>query len=405
MNEAAPAQRLRGEGPLAFGPLDPLHESSEIRAALRAWMRLHHALCLRPAFALDCLERSAGDPVAALAGSGAGIPATQREVAERVSALARAGFCALPVTASAYPERLRTLPDAPPLLFVRGDVSTFAGRAVAIVGARAATSYGLGVARSLAEALAERGVAVVSGLARGIDAAAHRGALEAGGPTLAVQGCGPDVVYPAEHRRLRAEIGAVGAVLTELPLGAPPRAGFFPLRNRLISGLSELVVVVEARERSGSLITARHAADQGREVMAVPGPVTAPTSGGPNRLLRDGATPLIELDDVLDRLESAGPLPDRALPSGDSPKPEASTDSISEASRTVLQALRAEPLQRDALARRLGWATERLEPLLLELELEGWIDEDRDGRLRPRMSRWRGGVRAGSRGGLGGGES
>lgn len=376
-NEAALAQRLRGQGPLVLGPLDPHDAEPAVQAALRAWLRLHHALCLRPAFALECLERSGGDPVGALAASGSLIPCAQHDVAERIAALARAGFGALPVTSPEYPSRLRTLIDAPPLLFVRGEAGLLGERAVAIVGARAASMYGLGVARSLAEALAARGIAVVSGLARGIDAAAHRGALAGGGPTWAVQGCGPDIVYPAEHRRLRAEIVAGGAVLSELPPGAPPRAAFFPLRNRLISGLAELVVVVEARERSGSLITARHAADQGREVMAVPGPLTAPTSGGSNRLLRDGATPLIEIEDVLDRLGVSDPLPaSSAAGAGRAIGP------LDSATRTILEALEAEAMDRDTLARRLGWPSERLEPLLVELELEGRVAEDRDGRLR-----------------------
>lgn len=385
IDEAAPAQRLRGRGPFARGPLDPGDGASASQAALRAWLRLHAALCLRPAFALELLERSAGDPAAALAASGELLPCSEGELGERVRGLARAGFSALPVCAPDYPDALRTLADAPPLLFVRGDVSALGRRGVAIVGARAATSYGLGVARALGEALAARGITVVSGLARGIDAAAHRGALASGGPTVAVQGCGPDVVYPAEHRRLRAEVAGVGAVISELPLGAPPRAAFFPLRNRLISGLAEIVIVVEARERSGSLITARHAADQGREVMAVPGALTAPTSGGPNRLLRDGATPLLELADVIDRLEASGPLTvAEESPTGASPDQARPASSPDAAGRRLLELLGREPMDREALARRLGWPSERLESALLELELEGLVREDRDGRLRPR---------------------
>jgi len=386
IDQAAVAQRLRGRGPLPHGPLDPGDGAPASQAALRAWLRLHAALCLRPAFALDMLERSAGDPAAALSASGELLPCSEGELGERVRGLARAGFRALPVCSPDYPEALRTLVDAPPLLFVCGDAAALGRRSVAIVGARAATSYGLGVARGLSAALAARGIAVVSGLARGVDAAAHRGALAAGGPTVAVQGCGPDVVYPAEHRRLRAEIAGGGAVISELPLGARPRAAFFPLRNRLISGLAEIVIVVEARERSGSLITARHAADQGREVMAVPGPLTMPTSGGSNRLLRDGATPLLELSDVIDRLEAGSPLPVAGEPAAIAPsersRPQQSPPDA--AARLLIGLLEHEPMDREALARRLDWPTERVESVLLELELEGLVQEDRDARLRPR---------------------
>jgi DNA processing protein len=173
---------------------------------------------------------------------------------------------------------------------------------VAIVGSRAATSGGLEIAGQLAFDLARAGVVVVSGLARGCDAAAHRGALDAGGRTLAVVGCGVDVIYPAEHRQLHARIAASGMVAGELPPGVPPRRHHFPLRNRLISGLSRAVVVVEASERSGSLITAACALEQGREVMAVPGSVAGGRYGGSHALLRDGARLVQSAADILDEL-------------------------------------------------------------------------------------------------------
>ena len=197
---------------------------------------------------------------------------------------------------------------------MRGDVDALAAPSVAIVGSRAATAYGLDTAYQLARDLARAGVVVVSGLARGIDGAAHRGALEAGGRTVAVLACGPDRVYPASHRGLARRIERQGAVVSELPLGTHPLPAFFPLRNRLISGMASAVVIVEARERSGSLITAGHAANQGVDVFAVPGPITAPTSAGPNRLLRDGAYVALEAADVLRELGI--PVPAGASPAG-----------------------------------------------------------------------------------------
>jgi DNA processing protein len=228
---------------------------------------------------------------------------------------------------------------------------------------------------------------VVSGLARGVDAAAHEGALEAGA-TLAFQACGPDRLYPPEHRRLAGRIARRGAVVSELPLGTPPRPAYFPLRNRLISGLAEAVVVVEARERSGSLVTARHAAEQGTDVYAVPGPITAPTSRGPHRLLRDGAIPLTTPEDLLEDLKL------RPAPGGgahvllrQSPAA-APADPLA---RAVLAALEDAPLTRDELARRLGSPVGALRAALSMLELEGRVTEDRDGRLTcasPRGGAW-----------------
>ena len=226
----------------------------EITAALRAGQRPRELLARLPAEHLpdaDWLDRS-----------------------ER--ALAELGAVALPWGSPGYPPRLAQLADAPPVLSVRGDPSALGQVAVAIVGSRAASVYGLAVARQVAGELAAAGVVVVSGLAFGIDAAAHEAALAAGGRTVAVQACGLDRVYPAAHRDLAERIARSGAVVTEFALGVPPLRAFFPLRNRLISALARAVVVVEARARSGSLVTARHAADQGVDVFAVPG--TAITS-------------------------------------------------------------------------------------------------------------------------------
>jgi DNA processing protein len=313
-----------------------------------------------------------------------------------VEELARIRARLLPFSSSAYPERLRRLVDAPPLLVVRGDASVLRAPAVAIVGARAATSYGRTVARDLAAALARAGLVIVSGLAVGVDAAAHEGALQAGGLTAAFQACGPDRVYPAVHRRLAERIARAGAVVSELPPGTPPRSPHFPLRNRLISASSLAVVVVEARRRSGSLITARHAADQGVDVYAVPGPITAPTSQGPNHLIQDGAIPLLTPTDILEPLSRTLSLPfvelqpggDKAAaggPSADEAQRARAAHHSSEGSaitRSILAALRDTPMTRDQLAERLGLSVSALALDLIQLELDGRVAEDRDGRLR-----------------------
>jgi len=232
------------------------------------------------------------------------------------------------------------------------------------------------VAEELARGLASAGAVVVSGLARGVDASAHRGAL-AEGSTWAVLGCGPDILYPSEHRKLADGVVASGAILTELPPGHPPAAHHFPLRNRVISGLVQAVVVVEARLRSGSLITARHALAQGREVLVVPGAIDSPTSAGTNALLRDGARPVLGVEDVFEAL-------------GDGLTPGSSPPRVGQAAATpddpelqrVLEALRHEPLEKDALQRLLGTSARELSLRLVELELDGFVCRDRDGRFR-----------------------
>jgi DNA processing protein len=207
-----------------------------------------------------------------------------------------------PFGSACYPAPLARIDDPPPVLWMRGARYPSDSPAVAIVGSRAASPYALEVAASLGSELAARGVLVVSGLARGVDSAAHRGALEAAGLTAAVLGCGPDRVYPAEHRQLAAAIAESGVLVTEFPPGAPPLPHHFPRRNRIISGLALAVVVVEASERSGSLITAACALEQGREVMAVPGNVLGGRNRGSHALLKDGAKIVESSDDILEEL-------------------------------------------------------------------------------------------------------
>lgn len=239
------------------------------------------------------------------------------------------GIVAVPLVDERYPPLLACINDPPPVLWAKGDFETLARPAVAVIGSRAASPYALQVGTRIAAELAERGIVVVSGLARGVDSAAHRGCLEGRGSTAAVLGCGLDRVYPPEHADLASEIAGHGVLLAELAPGAAPLPEHFPLRNRIISGLSLATVVVEASEHSGSLITARCALEQGRDVMAVPGSVLTGRNRGSHALLRDGARIVESADDILGELgwpglaETAasprkslisGPLIDRMLP-------------------------------------------------------------------------------------------
>jgi len=221
------------------------------------------------------------------------------QVAERIQSL---GVSVLTWEEAAYPRRLKEIDQPPPVLYVRGTLLPEDDWAVAIVGTRRVTAYGRQVAEEVAASLAHSGVTVVSGLARGVDSIAHQAAVNAGGRTLAVLGNGVDQVYPPENRRLADQIMEHGAVLSDYALGTQPDGVNFPPRNRIISGLSLAVVIVEAGLTSGALITATFAAEQGRDVFAVPGNITAPQSQGTNRLIRDGAQPLLSPQDVLEAL-------------------------------------------------------------------------------------------------------
>lgn len=270
-----------------------------------------------------------------------------------------------------YPARLRALADAPLLLFVQGDPDVLALPQLAVVGSRAATPQGAANARAFAEALAARGLAITSGLAVGIDAAAHEGTLAVGGITVAVCATGLDRVYPARHRGLAREIAATGALVSEFPVGVGPKAEHFPRRNRVIAGLSLGVLVVEAARDSGSLITARLAGEQGREVFAIPGSIHNPQARGCHHLIRQGAKLVESVDDVLEELgPQIGPaLRDAGLrPSADgAPSP-------------ILEALGAESLDFDQLAERCGLDVATLSSDLLRLELEGRVVQSVDGR-------------------------
>ena len=266
-----------------------------------------------------------------------------------------------------YPALLRAL-ASPPRLWVRGRLAPEDALAVAIVGARRASDYGLVVAERLAFDLAARGVTVVSGLARGIDTAAHRGALAAGGRTVAVLGSGIDVIYPPENRALAEQIADQGALVTQFAPGTPPLAAHFPARNRILAALALGVVVVEASERSGALITAGHAADLGREVFAVPGKITAETSRGVHGLIRDGATLIRDCHDIVQEL----PEPWRSAVRAPHRPPDERAPVDGEDER-VLRLLRAdEPQHVDVLVARAGLPPARTAAALVRLELAGW---------------------------------
>ncbi|MBI1983211.1 MAG: DNA-protecting protein DprA, partial [Acidobacteria bacterium] len=232
----------------------------------------------------------------------AGLKEAEKEIQEA----AKAGCQLLPHGSDDYPPLLRQIPDAPLVLYVRGDVKLLSQHAVAIVGTRRPSAYGSQVGHRLARDLAERRVVIVSGLARGIDSTAHRGALEANnGKTVAVLGSGADVIYPRENRKLAEKIIETGAVISEFPLGTAPTPENFPIRNRIISGLSLGVVIVEAAEYSGSLITARLAVEQNREVFAVPGNITSAQSFGPNHLIKQGAKLVDQWIDVVEEFPAS----------------------------------------------------------------------------------------------------
>lgn len=220
-----------------------------------------------------------------------------------LAAVEAAGYQLLTWDDDAYPRRLREIHSPPLVLYVEGEILEADSRAVAIVGTRNATDYGKGMTAEIAGYLAGRGVTIVSGLARGIDGIAHRAALKAGGRSIAVLGSGLDVIYPPEHGNLANQIAEAGGLVSDYPLGTEPEPVNFPPRNRIISGLSLAVIVIEAGARSGALITADFAAEQGREMFALPGRVTSHASVGANRLIRDGAHPLLEPEDVLEVLD------------------------------------------------------------------------------------------------------
>ncbi len=267
----------------------------------------------------------------------------------------------------AYPELLRHIFDPPPGLFVRGRLLPEDNLAVSIVGSRRPTPYGLAVSEKLAKELAQAGITVVSGMARGIDTAAHKGALQAGGRTIAVLGCGIDVIYPRENQRLYAQIISAGAVISEFPCGSPPEAWHFPVRNRLISGLARALVVVEAGEKSGALITADLALEQGREVMTVPGNITSNLSRGPNNLIKQGARLVEGGRDVLEEIGLGTLFKPQASPT--------TSLALTMEEERIYQLLSYELVSLDVLIERTGLAASQVLSALMFLEIKGLVNQ------------------------------
>jgi len=279
-----------------------------------------------------------------------------------------------------YPSRLREVPGAPPLLYVNGDPEWLRMPQLAVVGSRSPTPAGEANAREFARELAAAGLTITSGLALGIDAAAHGGALEGGGATIAVTATGPDRVYPARHRALAHAITAQGAVVTEFPLGTGPRRAHFPRRNRMISALAMGTLVVEAGLRSGALITARLAAEQGREVFAIPGSIHNPMARGCHRLIRQGAKLVETAADILEELAPLLDTPTLYPPEAEAPAGGPSSLPTDPEHRELLEAMGHDPVSVDELVQRTGLTVEAVSSMLLILELEGRVGMAGDGR-------------------------
>ncbi|WP_209426331.1 DNA-processing protein DprA [Pararhodobacter sp. SW119] len=335
------------------------------------------------AAALDALPGIAG-----AAGIDSYTPCPRDTVLRERDAAARAGAVMLCLGAPDYPPALAGIPDAPPVLWAVGRRELGQRPAVALVGARNASSLGQRMARKLAEGLGEHGFVLVSGLARGVDAVAHTATLTTG--TIAVLAGGVDILYPTENAPLGTDIGHQGLRISEQPMGLQPQARHFPRRNRLISGLSRAVVVVEAAEGSGSLITARDALDQGREVLAVPGHPLDARAAGCNALIRDGARLIRDVADILEALETplqlqlespaVSPPAHRAPPPAAAPRPARAPDALG-LHRQILDRLGPSPLAEDQLIRDLALPAATLAPAILFLELDGRIERQPGGLL------------------------
>lgn len=286
-----------------------------------------------------------------------------------------------------FPELLRQIQNPPTLIYVSGDIDCLHLPSIAIVGSRNPTRAGVSNAGRFAAELAAAGFCIVSGLAQGIDAAAHRGAMDGGGKTVAVVAHGMDRIYPRQHRRLAGQIGASGAIVSEYPLGFPPRREHFPQRNRLISGLCVGTLVVEAARRSGSLITARLAAEQGREVFAIPGSIHNPMSRGSHRLIRQGAKLTETAADIVEEL---GSLVQQLMQNDQEALQHNDFDEIRDKDyKLLIDALGFDPATTDEIAATSGLTIEKVSSMLLNLELEGHIEAHSGGQYsRTRSNLW-----------------
>lgn len=292
----------------------------------------------------------------------------QRFAGEECRRLAASKARLITFTSAEYPKSLFEIPDPPPFLYVLGNIGLLQP-AIAIVGSRRATTYGLRTTAHLAEELARQGVTVISGMARGIDTAAHRGALAGGGPTAGVLGCGIDKVYPPENRKLFEQMADQGCLISEFSLGTLPLAENFPRRNRIISGLSQGVLVVEAAENSGSLITAQYALEQGREVFAVPGNIGSAANRGSNRLLKQGAKLVDSTEDILEE------LPGYKGSSNSSQPPASRSFSLTPKEAAIYELLAHAPLHIDDIISQTELTAGEVSSMLLHLELKGAVTQ------------------------------
>jgi len=294
----------------------------------------------------------------------------EKKVERELSLLRRVGGTIVTSGDETYPSRLKNIYDPPPVLYMRGRLRKEDDVAVAIVGSRKTSSYGRAMTERVSQELASRGVTIVSGMARGIDSVAHQGAISAGGRTIAVLGCGVDVVYPPENRNLFQDIIDHGAVLSEFPMGSPPEGSHFPKRNRVISGLSVGVVVVEAGQRSGSLITANCALEQGRDVFAVPGNIGMASSRGTNQLIKQGAKLVESSQDILIEITPQWQKENETTPPAEDP-----VRHLPEEQRGLYGLLAETPIHIDEIIRESQLEPGRVMSLLLELELKGLVSQ------------------------------
>ncbi len=294
----------------------------------------------------------------------------EKVVKKELSLLEKVGGKIFVLKDDAYPERLKDIYDPPALLYVRGELRREDELAVAIVGSRKTSPYGRWFTEKIGQDLARYGVTIVSGMARGIDSVAHKGALQGGGRTIAVLGCGIDVIYPSENRELFHQIIEHGAVLSEFPMGSPPEGGHFPRRNRIISGLSIGVVIVQASAESGSLITAGYALEQGREVFAVPGNVGAEGSRGTNQLIKEGAKLVESSEDILEEVLPQWRREGEAVQEAGTPGRD-----LAGGEKVLYGLLGETPLHIDAIIRESQMDPGKVSSLLLNLELKGLISQ------------------------------
>ncbi len=298
-------------------------------------------------------------------------------VQQEIEAIQKHDVQLITYTDLCYPEHLKTIYDPPPILYVKGRLLQQHEIIVAVVGSRKASTYGRTVAKNLCQEFALKGVTVVSGMARGIDSAAHRGALSGGGRTIAVLGCGVNVIYPPENRQLYHEIIGNGAIISEFPMNAKPDRQNFPARNRVISGMSLGTVVVEAGKRSGALITADSALEQGRDVFAVPGNISSASSKGTNRLIKQGASLIEHADDVLNALpleisREIGKIQQAELPLS---APQAPLPPLTEEETHILTFLQTHPLHIDEITTRSQLHSGKVSALLMMLEMKNVVQQ------------------------------